>query len=275
MIEQTKKILGDKIFNKIKLKLPQNILEEAYFWRFYDERKIQKFKNKYRNERCFIVGNGPSLNDLNLRKLKNEYSFGVNSIFLKSEEFSPTFYVVEDHHVAKDNSERINKLNNSIKFFPRNYKHILRKDHQTHYFNMNTGYYQEYSSNYCIPRFSTDASKKLYCGQSVTIICLQLAFYMGFKEVYLIGMDFNYTIPKDAIIEDGGVILSMSDDPNHFDSSYFGKGKRWHDPHLDRVYRSYQLAKLCFEAQGRKIYNATYGGKLELFERKEFNSLFE
>jgi hypothetical protein len=274
MIENFKKILGSSTFQKFKRIVPEKYIEEVYFWRSFDKKNIQKFKNKYINERCFIVGNGPSLNNLDLKKLRNEYTFGVNSIFLKKEDFIPYFYVVEDHHVARDNSKIISKFKAPNKFFPRNYKHIIKRDSNTSFFNMNTGYYQELSSNYCIPRFSADASNRLYCGQSVTIICLQLAFYMGFKEVYLIGMDFNYEIPDDAIIEDGGVILSMSDDPNHFDSSYFGKGKRWHDPHLERVHRSYQLAKLCYEAKNRKIYNATSGGKLEIFERKDYKKLF-
>ena len=61
---------------------------------------------------------------------------------------------------------------------------------------------------------------------------------------------------------------------NHFHPSYFGKGKKWHDPKLDRVLMCYEKCKEEFENDGRKIYNATVGGKLELFERVEFTSLF-
>ena len=138
---------------------------------------------------------------------------------------------------------------------------------------MNTGFYRKESPNFGIPRFSTDAAKRLYCGQSVTMINLQLAFYMGFKEVYLIGMDFSYDIPDTAKIE-GLEIVSTEDDTNHFHPEYFGKGKTWHDPQLDKVLRSYSMMKLVFESGGRKIYNATHGGKLELFERIDFSTLF-
>ena len=274
MIDLSKKYLPTKIFQKIKSCFSENKIEESYFWRNYDKNEISKLKDKFKGQRAFIVGNGPSLNKIDLTKLKDEYTFGVNSIFLKEEVFKPYFYVVEDHNVARDNSEKIHDFKVNYKFFPRNYKHIIKKDSNTLFFNMNTGYYQKYSSNYCIPRFSADASSKIYCGQSVTIMCLQLAFYMGFESVYLLGMDFSYVIPKDAIIEEGGSILSTSDDPNHFDASYFGAGKRWHDPHLDRVERSYKLAKICYESKGKNIYNSTVGGKLEVFERVDFNSLF-
>lgn len=258
----------------IKKRLPQALLEEIFFWRSFDKARFKKLKDIHKGERAFVLGNGPSLNKCNLDNLKEEISFGVNSIFLKSN-FSPTYYVVEDHHVARDNRREIHDFKlPELKFIPRNYKHIIQSDEKTVFYNMNTGYYQPHSSNFCIPRFSGNASARMYCSQSVTMMCLQLAFWMGFEKVYLIGMDFDYVIPESAVREDGGVILSTEEDPNHFDSSYFGAGKRWHDPHLDRVERSYILSKLAFESGNRKIFNATAGGKLEVFERVEFDALF-
>lgn len=257
-----------------KSKVPHQLVDEFYFWRTFDKTKIKSFASLHKGERCFIIGNGPSLNKIELNRLKDECTFGVNSIFLKSNEVIPSYYVVEDYHVAHDNSEAISNFNGPVKFIPRNYKHWIKSDKNTLYYNMNTGYYQEFSPHYKIPRFSVDFSKRAYCGQSVTMICLQLAYYMGFQTVYLIGMDFNYVIPQSAKLEPGGVILSTEDDPNHFDSSYFGKGKRWHDPHLDRVGRTYHFIKGVYEADGRKIINATVGGKLEIFERKKFDELF-
>ena len=138
---------------------------------------------------------------------------------------------------------------------------------------MNRGFYEKTSPNYCVPRFSTDISEKIYCGQSVTYVNLQLAFYMGFTDIYLIGMDFSYTIPKSAERK-GDLIKSTEDDPNHFHKDYFGKGKTWKDPKLNRVKQNYLMAKLSYESVGRKIWNASFGGKLEVFERCDYNKLF-
>ena len=138
---------------------------------------------------------------------------------------------------------------------------------------MNRGFYEGRSPSFCVPRFSTNAGLRLFSGQSVTAINLQLAYFMGFAEVVLIGMDFSYTVPEDSVVE-GNRILSQGDDPNHFHPDYFGKGKVWKDPKLDRVLANYQLAKLMYEADGRRIVNATPGGKLELFERVPFDELF-
>ena len=100
----------------------------------------------------------------------------------------------------------------------------------------------------------------------MTIINLQLAHWMGFQRVVLIGMDFTYRIPDDAE-RDGVLIISRSDDPNHFHPDYFGAGKSWKDPQLDRVLVNYHLADEIYRATGREIVNATEGGKLDLFPR--------
>ena len=255
---------------------PLYLLEEPYSKRI-DTKGILQFKDKYLNKRCFIIGNGPSLNKVDFSLLKDEYTFGVNSIYYMTERnnFKPTFYMVEDQHVVYDNLNEINKYNVPYKFFPSQYRKVIKSDSNTFFFTMNRGFYEENSPNYCIPRFSKNCHERMYAGQSVTIMNLQLAFYMGFTEVYLIGMDFDYKLTRKDNV-DGDVILSTKDeDENHFDPRYFGAGKKWHDPKLENVLTSYQFSKIVFERFNRKIYNATFGGKLEVFERVAFDSLFK
>ena len=112
-----------------------------------------------------------------------------------------------------------------------------------------------------------------YAGQSVTFMNLQLAYYLGFTHVYLIGMDFSYKI-RDVDEAKGLTLISHADDVNHFHPDYFGKGKKWHDPKVHNVAKCYKFAKKIYEADGRNIFNATIGGKLEIFPRKNYSSLF-
>lgn len=240
-----------------------------------DVEELASFYNAYKGKRCFIIGNGPSLNKHDLSLLKDEYTFGVNSFYYKTREtgFTPFFYVVEDSSVMKENIEEIRRYDAPFKFFPTNYKSLHPKQPNTFFFRMNRGFYEKSSPNYVVPRFSTDASDILYCGQSVTYINLQLAYFMGFEEVYLIGMDFSYVIPESHARK-GDVLLSDSDDPNHFHKDYFGKGKTWKDPKLDRVAMNYRMAKLVFESTGRRVFNATIGGNLEVFERVDYAGIF-
>lgn len=241
-----------------------------------DSERLAEFRDIHKGDRCVIIGNGPSLNQLDLRRLADAHTFAVNGIFYASERmgFAPTYYVVEDSSVMAENTDAIKEYAAGHKFFPSIYRRYVGDVPGVSYFLMNRGFYEPSSPSYCVPKFSTDIAQRVYSGQSVTIINLQLAYYMGFSEVVLIGMDFSYTIPDGAKVE-GDIITSTDDDPNHFHPEYFGKGKTWKDPKLDRVLANYQLAKRIYEADGRRIVNATPGGKLELFDRVPYDELFD
>lgn len=262
----------------IKKILPMTVREEPFFWLSSKRKNLARFRDKHKGQRCFIVGNGPSLNKMDLELMNSDFSFAVNGIFYKTDEcgYRPDYYVVEDRHVVLDNVERIKSFQpkkGGAKFFSSRYRNLLGGGENTYFLNFNRGFYEPTSSYFEIPRFSPNACDNVYVGQSVTIVNLQLAYWMGFSEVYLIGMDFNYSIPDSAKV-DGNVLESTEDDVNHFHPDYFGAGKKWHDPKLHNVMKSYQLCKLMFEMDGRKVVNATHGGKLELFERANYEGLF-
>ncbi len=237
-----------------------------------NERQLRDIKNSHAGERCFIIGNGPSLNNLDLTLLQNETTFGVNAIYTNHENmgFYPTYYVVEDVFVAEDRRDEINAYRHSKKFFGNYLRYCLNPDETTIVLDVIVDY-RKYKN---FPHFSTNALERVYVGGTVTYLCLQLAFHMGFSEVYLIGFDHNFSIPKSAkTSKDGSAILSTEDDSNHFNAAYFGKGKRWHDPNVGRIEIALAKARYIFEQHGRKIFNATAGGKLEVFERVEYDSL--
>lgn len=249
----------------VSLPLEEGVLEAS------GSHHLQELKNAHAGETVVVIGNGPSLNKTDLDLLAGRTTFGVNSIFLASDRLPEplTYYVVEDQAVFRDNTAAIKDYEAGTKLFPTNYLHYYSGEsipENTFFFRMNTGFYGRKTGTYCHARFSGDASQRLYCGQSVTALNLQLAYWMGFRRTILIGMDFSYSIPDDAD-RNGDVIVSRSDDPNHFHPGYFGPGKTWHDPKLDRVLINYRLARDVFRADEREIINATVGGHLELFPR--------
>jgi len=237
-----------------------------------NERNIYALKNKHIGERCFIIGNGPSLNNIDLTKLKNEITFGVNAIYTNEEkmEFLPTYYVVEDIFVAEDRKDEINKFKGSQKFFGNYFKYCISDAQDVNWLNVRFRY-DDYND---FPYFSKNALRQVWTGGTVSYINLQLAYYMGFKEVYLVGFDHSYSIPKDVKVN-GTEILSLGDDVNHFNKDYFGKGKRWHDPRVDRMELSYLKAKKYYEKDGRQIFNASPGSKLNVFPLRDYNSIFK
>ena len=237
-----------------------------------NEERLLKFAGAHEGERCFIIGNGPSLNLLDLTLLKDEITFGVNAIYTNFDRmgFYPTYYVVEDVFVAEDRADEINSYLGSTKFFGNYLRYCLGDDDKTVWLNV-IFRYDRYRN---FPHFSTNAARRVWTGGTVSYLCMQLAYYMGFKDVYLIGFDHSYSIPDDAVVE-GNDIISQSGDPNHFSPDYFGRGKRWHDPMVDRMAEAYEKAKRCYEASGRRILNATAGGRLEVFDRVSYDRLFD
>ena len=225
-------------------------------------------------QRCFIIGNGPSLNQTDLTQLEDEVTFCVNGFFLKMPDlnWTPTFYVVEDHLVAEDRAVEINRLKGPIKLFPSYLGYCLDEAPDTIFFNHRAR--KSYPEGF---DFSEDASKITYTGCTVTFTCMQLAHYLGFREIYLIGVDASYDIPTNIEHQDsyGTRILDMqTDDPNHFHPDYFGKGYRWHDPQVAKMLEAYQEAQRVTDLSGRPIYNATVGGQLEVFERRAYAEIF-
>ena len=104
----------------------------------------------------------------------------------------------------------------------------------------------------------------------MTYVALQLAFYMGFQQVILIGVDHNFSTQGKP----NTTVISQGEDKDHFHASYFGKGFRWQLPDLETSERAYRLAKQAFEAAGREVLDATIGGKLQVFPKVDYDQLF-
>lgn len=225
-----------------------------------DQQEIKAYENRHINEPAFIIGNGPTLQTTDPRRIASGVTFGCNAIFLMTD-FIPDYYCVEDVLVAEDRAKIINGLP-WTKFFPADCRQWL-----------NNGIF---FSGHRVPEitaFSTDFAKGIQVNATITYTMLQLAYYMGCDPVYLIGLDHSYKVEPGQAERDRNVLKSTADDPNHFHPAYFGKGLRWHDPRLDRMEVAYRFARKAYETAGRKLLNATAGGELEIFERVPFEEV--
>jgi hypothetical protein len=232
------------------------------------EKRFLSLTDKYKGRRAFIIGNGPSLHGTDLRLLKDEITIGCNGLFLMFDGmgFLPTFYTVEDNLVAEDRADRINNIRGTTKIIPYDLRYRIKPDGDTVYVN----FVRRYAG---FPRFSTCGESVIYWGGTVTYLNMQLAYHLGISTAYLVGMDHNYVVPK-ADNRDGSVITSKTPDGNHFHPDYFGPGYRYHDPRVDRMEEGYKTAREYFEKDNRNIFNATSGGRLEVFKRVDYLSLF-
>lgn len=224
--------------------------------------RLQQFRDLYKGERCFVIGNGPSLNNTDLSKLKNEYTFGMNRIFLMFEElgFSTTFFVSMNDLVIEQSVEEIQRLE-----IPKFVNWRARK-----WLQPQEDLYFLYAT-YAGPKFARQATHRLWEGATVTYVSLQLAYYFGFSEVILIGVDHSFTTQGAP----NTTITSQGDDPNHFHPKYFGKGFRWQLPDLETSEIAYTMARQAFEKDDRRVVDATVGGKLTVFPKVDYDSLFQ
>jgi hypothetical protein len=226
--------------------------------------RLTELKDCHRGERCFIIGNGPSLQQTDLSKLRDEYTFGLNRIYLLFPElgFSTTFLVTVNWLVLEQCADEILSTP-AIKFLPWTFRKHLNPD-----LLGNTVFVQ---SGRASQVFTADVHRPLWTGTTVTYVAMQLAFHMGFQKVILVGVDHSFATqgkPHDEVVSQG-------DDPNHFSTNYFGKGFRWQLPDLETSEVAYRLARQAFEADGREIMDATIGGKLTVFPKVNYLELFE
>lgn len=235
-----------------------------------NERRIRSLHNSAAGKRIFIIGNGPSLRDTDLTSLKDEITIGTNSIFLNRQNmgFDVTHYVVEDYLVAEDRTEEILAMKGPTKWFGNYLRYAIPHAEDTLWTNVSVDYreFREW------PKFGRDLGRIAFVGGTVTYLCIQLAYYLGAAEVVLVGVDHSYVVPDDEPLE-GNTLTSTRDDVNHFHADYFGAGKRWHLPKVERMELSYVRARKVFDEEGRRIVNATKGGMLEVFERVDFDDL--
>jgi len=217
-------------------------------------------RNAYSGKRCFILGNGPSLASMDLGPLRSEFTFGLNRIYLMFEKmgFNTTFLVVVNAYVIEQCAEELQEKS-QLTFVPWQYRGLLHH-------KAAPLYYRQIHK----PGFSADPTRGLWSGATVTYVAMQLAYFLGFSEVVLIGVDHHFETQGIP----GKVISAQGADPNHFDPSYFSNGFRWQLPDLETSEYAYSLARRAFEAHGRQMYNATVGGRLEVFPRRPFESFF-
>ncbi len=223
--------------------------------------RLAALKDRHRGERCFILGNGPSLRQTDLSKLRNEYTFGLNRIYLAFPEmgFETTYYLCVNDLVVEQTSDDIQRLTMPRFVTTRALRYLCPEENLFFLYATYTG-----------AKFQKDIRFRMWEGATVTYMALQTAFYLGFSEVILIGVDHSFASkgkPNETVVSEG-------DDPNHFNPGYFGKGFRWQLPDLETSEKAYALANETYRAAGRRIIDATIGGKLTIFPKADYGSLF-
>lgn len=224
--------------------------------------RFDLLRDRHRGQRCVLMANGPSLNHMRLGFLRRETVIGLNKIFLgfRRYGFYPRYYVAVNRKVVEQSAAQIRQLNCVKLIGSQGAAGLLQEDALTYLVNTHAP----------AARFCTDLAQGMHEGWTVTYAALQAAYFLGFREVVLIGLDHRYAYagqPNEARVLEGP-------DPNHFSPDYFGHGQAWDNPDLAHSEESYRIAREVFERDGRRIVDATVDGACRIFEKADYTKVF-
>ena len=183
---QIKQVVGQDNIDQARALYERSLLSTAY--RLHPQsasslRRLERYLDVYKGRRCFIIGNGPSLRQTDLSLLRDEVTFGLNRIYLMFQElgFTTSFLVSMNAHVIEQFRDDILALP-MPKFLSWQSHHLIPND--------------RLDVTYLFPTreqaFSTDpVHRGIWEGATVTFAAMQLAYYMGFGEVVLVGVGFK------------------------------------------------------------------------------------
>jgi hypothetical protein len=245
-----------------------------------NEKKILKrnlaFQNKHKDERAFIIVNGPSLKEQDISKLACENTFVVSG-FYKHEiigQWQPKYYCILDEYFFNGSGEstsffkKLNDIITSSTFFiplyrgyEANQQSKLLPEEKTFYI-----------ATAGLPSKNLDLTTVIQSFQSVSAFALAQAIYMGCNPIYLLGFDHDYLANRgmDRHFYTGGTIEGSP-------AATKTIGERFsYDYEMGsflKLWKNYRSLDKIARKRGIKILNATKGGYLDVFQRINYEKI--
>lgn len=273
------------IHENLKVPFHKLIQKKNSIWEEHMIPILQKnieYKNLHEGERVFILCTGPSISEMELTRLKYEKTIAVSGFYLHKDcpvimpdyYCAPTFENFLSPDLAAEYLRVIQKATPQTRhFFSIHEKQVIDKMRE----------YGEGGVNYTafanIPIYEEwydiDLTRLVPSPQSVAVMALEIALYMGFGTIYLLGTEHDCLITKQYMhfYDYSESIVSRN---NKFESAQ-GSSEISFSKELAATYNlweQYKQIKRIAEERGTKIYNATKGGILDVFERADFDTLF-
>lgn len=231
--------------------------------------KLKKLHSIHSGKRCFIIGNGPSLRaeDLTVLHDAGEITFAFNRIYhiFPDTPWRPTYYISQDMKMLSGCQKEVNNITSSVKFIPAE---------MAWYYNIRLSgimaFHLKTEEELGMPTFSDDISKQITNSLTVVYSAIQIAAYMGIREIYLIGVDHHFRTSMNA---DGQIVVDPTA-KDYFCEQYNQDKAQLYIPNTDKSTLTFLAAKKHCDAREIRVYNATRGGKLEVFPRVDFDTLF-
>lgn len=278
------------IIRKIKRKIEAKTLVYRHRGTIGRNKALKDIKN---GGRCFIIGNGPSLNTQDLKRLTNEETFVVNTFWNHPQykEINPKYYVIVDTEVfpqeggtnywSRDLLEKRSILESkpeTIMFFNALGKELVEKNNlypeNEKYYLMIDGYLKENL------RFNIDLNRVIPKTKNVIMACLIMATYMGFEEIILLGCEHDFlAYPSNKHYEGFRHFYKTNySGTNKEDVKNYKLATGSYEQHMSNVltlFKNYRLLKekISKTKPRVRIYNATPNSFLDVFPFIRFEDI--
>lgn len=255
----------------MKQKILKFLINSTFNFRlFFDNFILINVLNLYNNKNIFdefidkeilIVGNGPSLKNTPLDKMRDMVCIGMNKINLLYDqiEWRPDIIVCVNGLVIRQNLDFFNTTKTPLLLPVKAFYLGVR-------IRKNVFFFKQVKDLI----FSDDLVKGYGSGSTVTYTCLQLAAFLSATNINIVGVDHSFKFTGS----NKDISKMEEDDENHFHPDYF-KGKLWGNPDLEGSEVAYKKAKKYFDKKNIPIKDATIEGKLQVFEKINIKELLK
>jgi hypothetical protein len=237
------------------------------------------FKDKYKGKRCFILGNGPSINGVDLSKLENEITIVMNYFHHNPvlEKWQPTIYCAGDPVSSYNNRELELMREVPQKIFPKeayflplSVKNLFEKNHifpseKTRYLDMH-GHVLHWN----LKNSDFNLTKKIPAVQNTIVMAIILAMYFGCEKIYLIGADHNWlAYPKISLTPH---FYQNPEKTFEEDITSYWKYKHNIEAVLT-MFKQYEKIHKYAQKRNIEIINLTEGSFLDEFPRAKYEDI--
>ena len=242
-------------------------LNNKYFIDLYNETQLSKYQGI---KRAIILGNGPSLREIDLKSLSNYLTLGMNSAYRYWEKIDwyPDFYICCDLALYETHWKKINEfikknIFKKIILLPQFEKYNKNINNESNVFLINThNIIEKYN-------FITTGSMGIYYFKDI----------LGIDIIYISGIDCNYVdLIKEAelkIREPGDITRklivknSVDYNPNYFFNDYQQPNDIYHIPNKEIHIKSWEI---LYE-MGIDIKNISMSSKLNIFKKEKLSDI--
>ena len=236
---------------------------------------FEDYKDKHKNERLFLIGNGPSLAETDLNLLQNENTLAMNRISLiydKNIDWKPTYYLFCTTEITKKETgaDWLSSVLTSISepsttpFIGSMFKEYIdsnNKFNHIKWFHSLSETRPNEKGEITKDSFSTNIIDRIDKTGTSMNIALQIAYHMGFSEIVLIGVDLGMVNTSKG-----------KKDVNHFDKNYNQINSNPYRSN-QKIRNVHKLALSFFNKYKPhvKIYNASLKTVLDTYPIIDFN----